>query len=121
MLRVDPVRDRLSWANVARKIRPSRATLAERIALLEAELATLRRQQRAEDSALFLLEVLRVCDDWFTVRELCARLQVCGSPKAIGKRLRQILDDQQRLEPAPTLRLLRHPISGRALWKIESV
>lgn len=100
--------------------------LEERIAYHEAALRELRQQQRAEQHAAFLLDILRVTEGWFTVIELIGlarddpalSAQLAGrSPKQIGKRLRAI---SEALASDGQLRLLRHDTNGAALWKVHS-
>jgi hypothetical protein len=102
------------------------STLTGRIAALRTELAVLERQQRTEDQAAFLLEILRVENDWFTVRTLRAQWAARSlaladqSAKAIGKRLRVILEDQASAAVIPTLRLVQVVKGHKRLWKVES-
>jgi hypothetical protein len=127
MLTVDRVGDRASWGNVIRNVPP--LSLAARIAALEQELRDLRRQQRLEDQAAFLLAILRVRADWFLVAELVAEAvyspelaaHLAGfSTRQIGKKLRAIEIEQRAAYVKTQLRLLRHETNGAALWKVDS-
>jgi len=106
------------------------ADLDAEIAQRVRELAILKQRRRALDDQAFMLAILEVRDDWFTASELCTLAPLApwlaahlgrASSKSLGRRLKQIADDQDRAGTLPPLRLLRHKTTtAPTVWKIET-
>jgi hypothetical protein len=77
-----------------------------------------------------LLAILRATGDYVSVQELFTTwaptfpelaAQLGGhSPKAIGQRLRQYLEDQAQASPPPALWLVQYATGHKRFWKVES-